>query len=269
MVQKVKKTIQGLVEVIKNPWLLNKVINDDLVWQQQIAKTYKIPNGLPVIDLSQLGNPFSETLENFAFLDGGSLPTDIALLKHLARKYQHCKYFEIGTWRGESVVNVAEVAQQCYTLNLSKPDLLARGLSEKYADLQAFFSKNKKNITHLYGDSMHFDFEGLHQKFDLIFIDGNHHYEYVKNDTQKVFEHLVHDQSIVVWHDYAYTPEKYRPEVLAGILAGTPENRRTNLYHVSNTMCAIYSPHQFAAEPLDAPIIPNKTFKVTIETKTL
>lgn len=116
---------------------------------------------------------------------------------------------------------------------------------------------------------MTYDFKSLHKKFDLIFIDGDHRYEYVKNDTQKVFEHLMHEQTIVVWHDYAYNPEKFRPEVLAGILDGIPVEFRKNLYHVSNTMCAIFIKKQFPTSILQSPVTPNKTFSLKIESRVI
>lgn len=265
--KKIKKTIKGIAELIKNPWLLNNVLDDNKVWIKFIKKKHHIDKGLPVIDINQLGQNFSETVNCFAFLDGSCLPTDIALLKSLARKFDRCRYFEIGTWRGESVVNVADVSEECYTLNLPKAEILSLGLSEKYADLHGFFSKGKKNIKHLTENSLTFDFQKLNKKFDLIFIDGDHRYDYVKSDTQNVFKHLVHEESIVVWHDYAYTPEKYRPEVMAAILDGTPQQYRKHLYHVSNTMCAIFINKSFPVKELESPTTPSKTFKVKIESQ--
>ena len=267
--KKIRKTIKGLLEIIKNPWLLNNVLSDDTVWCRYITKKHKINYGLPLLDINQVCHNFSENLECFAFLDGGSLPTDIALLKSLSKRFDKCKYFEIGTWRGESVINVAENAEECYTLNLSKSEMLSQGLSERYADLHGFFSKDKENIKHLTGNSLTFDFQSLNKKFDLIFIDGNHHYDYVKNDTEKIFKHLIHDDSIIVWHDYAYTPEKLRPEIFAAILDGTPPEYKKHLYHVSNTMCAIFIREDFHTKEFETPIIPNKTFKVKIESKQL
>jgi predicted O-methyltransferase YrrM len=265
--KKIKKTLKALIEIIKNPWLLNNVLSDDFVWNNYIIKKHNLPHGLPMVDINHICPDFSETLEYFAFLDGSSLPTDIALLKSLSKRFEKCKYFEIGTWRGESVVNVAENAEECYTLNQSKSEMISLGINENYADLHGFFSRNKKNITHLTGNSLTFDFKGLDKKFDLIFIDGNHHYEYVKNDTEKIFKHLIHQNSIIVWHDYAYTPEKLRPEVLAAILDGTPTEFRKYLYHVSNTLCAIFIRNDFPTKKLIAPLIPNKIFKLTIEKK--
>ena len=105
------------------------------------------------------------------------------------------------------------------------------------------------------------------KKFDLIFIDGNHKYEFVKNDTEKVFSHLVHKDSIVVWHDYAANPEKTRYDVLAGILDGLPKEKQANLYHVSNSLCAIYYPNGLESKSIDFPILPKKLFKVIIQSK--
>ena len=262
-----RKVFRAMTAIIRNPWLLNNVLADDSVWNRYIKKNHNLINGLPLLDINQLCPNFSETLECFAFLDGSSLPTDIALLKSLSKKFEKCKYFEIGTWRGESVVNVAENSEECYTLNLSKQELLSLGISEKYADMHGFFSKGKENITHLTGNSLTFDYKSLNKKFDLIFIDGDHHYATIKSDTENIFEHLVHDNSIIVWHDYAYTPEKLRPEVLAAILDGTPSEYRKYLYHVSNTLCAVFIRNEFPTSELSVPITPDKTFRVTIENK--
>lgn len=267
--KKFKKIIRAIFEILKNPWLLNNVLSDDSVWNKHVIKKYNLKNGLPLVDINLVCPDFSETLECFAFLDGSSLPTDIALLKSLSKRFDKCRYFEIGTWRGESVINVAENSEECYTLNLSKPELLSLGLSERYADMHGFFSKGKENINHLTGNSLTFDFNGLNKKFDLIFVDGDHHYTTVKSDTEKIFEHLVHESSIIVWHDYAYTPEKIRPEILAAILDGTHSEYRKYLYHVSNTLCAVFIRSEFPTTFMELPIIPDKIFKIKIENKIL
>ena len=264
---KIKKAFRALGAVVRNPWLLNHVLADDKVWNGYLQKQGYPANGLPVLEPDTLFPGFSETIETFAFLDGGSLPTDIALLKGLAKRFKACNYFEIGTWRGESVVNVADVAGHCTTLNLSEKELLQRGLSEKYAALHGFFSKGNPLITHLEGDSQTFDFAGLKQKFDLIFIDGDHHFESVKKDTENVFAHLVHDKSIVVWHDYAYHPEKVRPEVFAALYEGTPPEKRKKLVHVANTLCAVYLPEVLPVHPLSVPVTPRLNFRVEISTE--
>lgn len=267
--KKITKVIRIVKALLSNPRLLNQVIANDEYWRSYVDKRYGENFSLPMVDINTLCPGMSEKLEHFAFLDGGSLPTDIALLKALCNKFEACNYFEIGTWRGESVVNVAPNAKHCFTLNLPKTALKALGASDHYIDLNGFFINNQNNITQLEGNSMNYDFEGLNQKFDLIFIDGDHHYDFVKNDTEKVFKHLVHEQSIIVWHDYAYTPERLRPEVMAAILDGTPAELRHHLYFVSNTMSAIFLSSPLETSTFVTPQKPNKVFEVTVEIKNI
>lgn len=259
---KAAKLFKAIRLVVRQPSLLNHVINTDDNWQRYVDKRYPFANGLPVVDLADLTGTSTGTVPVFAFLDGGSLPTDHFLLMNLASNIKDCKYFEIGTWRGESVANVARHAAHCTTLNLSDEQMRKAGMNEDYINLIGFFSNHLPNVTHLRGDTNNFDFAGLNQKYDLIFIDGDHHYEMVKNDTQKVFAHLVHDRSIVVWHDYARNPETPRSEVFAGILDGLPAHLHQNLYHAGNTLSAVYSPAKYKTHTLKNPVRPDHFFNV-------
>lgn len=267
MLRKLSRLLKAIRLIAIRPALLNNVINDNLVWKKYVEKKYGMGSGLPMVLPDTLFSDFNVSVPVFAFLDGGSLPTDIALLMKFAAGIDNCSYFEIGTWRGESVANVAAVAGDCFTLNLSDDEMRTMGQSEEYIGLTGFFSKNKKNITHLRGHSHHFDFGGLKRKFDLIFIDGDHHYESVKNDTEKVFEHLTHDNSVVVWHDYAQNPESVRYEVLAGILDGLPEAKRRHLFHAANTLSACWVNKRYAAQELSYPIQPEHFFEININLK--
>ena len=262
------KIIQKLQRILRllfhEPRYLNVLLEYDPYWQKKSSE-YGLQAGLPVIELAQFITPESTVIEPFAFLDGGSLPTDIALLSGLAQQINDCRYFEIGTWRGESVANVARFAKSCDTLNLSPEELRKLGLSEAYIDAHAFFSKDLNNVNHLYGNSKTFDFEGLKQKFDLVFIDGDHHYEFVKNDTQRVFRDLIHENTIVVWHDYAHDPEHPRFEVLAGILDGLPHDLHQYLYHVENTLCAIFIRRKLPVTIMEYPSTVNNLFKINFE----
>ena len=80
----------------------------------------------------------------------------------------------------------------------------------------------------------------LDKKFDLIFVDGEHGFKAVKIDTRNVFALRKDANSNIVWHDYGYDTEDVRFEVLAAILSGIPKKEHSKLYHVSNTMCAVY-----------------------------
>lgn len=262
---KLSRAMKALGRIARKPWLLNLVLDDNEAWKETLEKHHAGHFSFPTADIRLLLTPEGCHLPVFAFLDGGSIPTDLTLLRSLAASIPDCQYFEIGTWRGESVANVAGVAAHCHTLNLSAEEMKVRGWSGKYAELHGFFSSQLTNVTHLYGDSATYDFAGLNKKFDLVFIDGDHHYEMVRHDTYEVFTHLVHENTIVVWHDAAFTPEKLRHEVIAGILDGTPEHTHSRIYHVSNSQCAIYYPKGLeGARELDVPEKPVIRFEVDI-----
>lgn len=261
--KKISKTVEGIAEIIKNPWLLNVIINQNENWQKKTPKQYQ--KGFGQISLNQLFSDFDGNLDTVAFLDGGSMITDLLLLKNACLQFESCKYFEIGTWRGESIINLVNVAEDLNTLDLNVKDYKTYNFSEEYAYAHGFFIRDTPNIKQHLGDSTKFDFSGLNEKFDVIFIDGNHHFDFVVSDTKNVFEHLVHDNSIVIWHDYAFSPEKIRFEIVNAILKGTPDQCHEYLYHVENTMCAIYIPKQFSVDFLQQYNDPKQTFSVEVK----
>jgi predicted O-methyltransferase YrrM len=195
------------------------------------------------------------------------LPSDLALLKQLAGTFPECAYLEIGTWRGESVANVAGIAKECVTINLPDEEMHKRGLPEKYIQLHRFFSTHLPNVMHVQHHSSTFDFSTLDKKFDLIFVDGDHHYDQVRTDTENVFKLLRNENSVIVWHDYAFDPEHVRYEVLAGILDGCPAESRKNLVHVSNTLCALFTRKKYPAQFFVPYSRPGNVFELTITGK--
>ena len=253
--------------ILKNPHLLNVVLSEPDIWKDYVTKNHGREKGLPVIHLDQLVGKELHAVGPITFLDGGSLPTDLALLRGLASLFKDCTYFEIGTWRGESVANMAPVAKECFTLNLSVKEMKAMGVRNKYLYRLGYFSNNLDNVIHLSGNSMSFDFEALNKKFDVIFIDGDHHYEKVKNDTEKVLTYLAHEESVIVWHDYGHNPEEVRFEVLAGILDGVDSSMHKDLYHVSQTKCAVYIRKELKGRFLDPPEEPDEYFEVSMQSR--
>ncbi len=254
---------------MRNPWLLNHVLAaDTAAWQRRALRHASqrgvTPDGLPVVALAPLLPAHGETVHPFAFRDGGSLPTDLALLRGLARQIPQCRYFEIGTWRGESAANVAAVAASVHTLNLSAAEIRALGLPDRYVELHGFFSKPLSNVTHLHGNSATFDFATLGH-FNLIFIDGDHAYDAVRTDTRRVFEHLVGPDTVVVWHDANRQPGQPRWEVLAGIVDGLPATARGQLVQVENTLCALYSPKLLQTKQPMPLADPTPHFAVTVQ----
>lgn len=263
-----RKTLRGLASLARNPWLLNHVLAaDETAWQRQAlahAGRGLTAQGLPVVPLTHFLGPDDHTVRPFAFREGGSLPTDLLLLRALVRRVLGGgRYFEIGTWRGESAANVAEVAASVHTLNLSAGEMRQLGLSERYIELHGFFSRPLPNVTHLHGNSATFDLAGL-GPFDVVFIDGDHRYDAVRTDTRRVFEHLVGPRTVVVWHDASCQPGLPRWEVLAGVLAGMPAAAAGTLAQVENTLCALYSPEPLPTHPPSPLADPIPAFEVTL-----
>ena len=259
--KKIKKAATAIRNIASKPALLNLVLEENEHHQSELHKRYPNLNSLPQIEFSDLDEEFDGTVETF-LLDGSSLPTDLALLKTLAQGKK--SYFEIGTWRGESVWNVAKHVADCATFNLPKEEIDKLGMPAKYAELHGFLSKRNRDIHHLTGNSSSFDFKSLNKNFELIFIDGDHSYEMVKNDTEKIFSSLVHENTVVVWHDYAHSPEKIRYEVLRGIMDGTAPHLHNSLYHVANTLCAVYIPKKLKTKKFESPKTPEHLFEVQI-----
>ncbi|TGE27293.1 class I SAM-dependent methyltransferase [Hymenobacter metallicola] len=266
---KISKTLRALTSLVRNPWLLNHVLAaDEAGWQERArahTRRQLSAQGLPMAPLSTFLSAADDTVQPFAFREGGSLPTDLLLLRALARRVPQARYFEIGTWRGESAANVAAVAASVHTLNLSATELRALGLPERYIELHGFFSCPLPNVTHLHGNSATYDLAGLQQKFDVIFIDGDHRYEAVRTDTRRVFEHVVGPDTVVVWHDASRQPGQPRWEVLAGILDGLPASAAGQLVQVENTLCALYSPQPVATTTPDPLADPQHWFEVKLQ----
>ena len=265
---KIQKGFHALKLIFKHPYLLNLVLESEDVYQEEVSKKYGLANGLPLLHLEELFPDFQETISPYAYLSGATMPIDIALLKSMARRQNAQSYFEIGTWRGESVANVASVVPNCVTLNLSREEIIALTDNPQYADAHAEFSKTLDNVTHLQGNSQTFDFTPYKHQYDLVFIDGDHHSDAVKKDTQTAFELLRDEKSVIVWHDYGYDPETIRWSVLKAIWEGTPNEKRKNLYQVANTMCAIYIPETFPTEKLIPHAKPNHFYEVSLKSVT-
>lgn len=157
MPARLTKALRALTQLARNPWLLNQVLAaDTATWQRQALAhvgglgpgAAVAAAGLPVVPLAHFLPPSGpHSVGPFAFREGGSLLTDLLLLRALARARPGCRYFEIGTWRGESAANVAQEAATVHTLNLSAAEMRRLGLAEDYIKLHGFFSQPYPTLT--------------------------------------------------------------------------------------------------------------------------
>jgi hypothetical protein len=246
------------------------VLNQGLyaIQEEQYRRRIEADHGikqLPTVDLLDLFPGFSESIEHYTYLEGTSLVIDIMLLKAFARRFPNCAFLEIGSWRGESIANVHAVTKDCTSITLSAKEMREMGIPEGFVQVHGIFSKNLEGLRTIEHNSMTFDFSSLNKKFDLIFVDGDHTYEGVLSDTKNVFDLRKGPDSVIVWHDYAFTPDRFRPSVAAAILDGIPREYHKNLYHVSNTLCAVYLENCTLPTGMTAfPTRPNKSFSLSL-----
>ncbi len=232
---------------------------EKMVWEH-----FKIRQ-LPTIDILDLEPGLKDNINIYTFLPNTSTIPDMLLLRLLAKKFKDCSYLEIGSFRGESLASVSEVVKECTSITLSKEEQRELGFTEEEIKVSGIFLSKVPNLTTIYHNSLTFDFDAHKNKYDLIFVDGDHEYSSVVKDTQNVFKLLKNEDSIIVWHDYGYDSAAVRYDVFAGILEGTPEAYRKNLYHVSNTMCAVFMRGKFPTYYTNLKQFPNKTFKIAVE----
>lgn len=160
--------------------------------------------------------------------------------------------FEFGTYRGQTTCGLAAVCRdaQIYTLNLP-PEA-----DPRYAPFIGMYigkSPDRDRITQIFCDSTTFDTTPYRGAMDYIFIDGDHSYEGVKNDTEKAIE-LLKPGGVIVWHDYAAKS----PGVL-DYLAEFSQQRP--LFHVRNTCLAVY------VDGVDAMTAPLPAMDASLETQ--
>jgi predicted O-methyltransferase YrrM len=256
-----KLCITNTSDVLKNLYNFTVITQS----KNRVIEKYNLPNGIPTIDLLDLFPVLDEKIGKYTFLEGTSRITDIVILKMLAKRFNKGRYIEFGTWRGESLYNVAQAGGDCYSISFSDREMKDFGLDDSCVKVSRLFSKGLPNVTHIEHNSQTYDFSKLEKSFDLVFVDADHKYEGVKKDTESAFKLLRDETSILVWHDIGKGLEQLPNwEVLAGVLDGAPSDaHRKNIFRISNTLCAIYLNEKIRSG-FPEHNVPNKTFDVHI-----
>ncbi len=211
--------------------------------REHVLKTYGLPQGLPTVDILDLSPGLDDTITHYTYLDGTSRVTDFALLRLLARRFPHGRYIEFGSWRGESLANVAPLVKEVIAMSFSAADMKRIGASDAAVRAAHLFSKDLPNLRRIEHNTQTYDFTELNGTCDLVFVDADHQFPGVTIDTRSAFKLLKDDKSIIVWHDYGLGYETVNWQVLRGILDGAPDDaHRKRIFHVSNTLCAVYLP---------------------------
>jgi len=194
--------------------------------------------------------PLGSTRVVIEHLPGHGIATPIDELAYLAiitRVVSPKSIFEIGTFRGRTALTFALNSDpDCvvYTLDLPPHDRGAAKNEAGDADQTIidrceigvdYKGKDVSSKIHqLFGNSLSFDFSCYEDRIDLVFIDGAHHYEAARSDTQNALR-LLRPGGLVIWHDFANYGD-YN-DVVRAVLDLLPAD---NVIQIENSQLAIY-----------------------------
>jgi len=192
-------------------WMLLMQVEDDWLTYQNSRIPFAKPEELvPDIDEQRI------MLSHCFSADTSSLfPRELLFLAALIRHLEPHTLFEFGTSLGRTTLNLAlnsPADARIYTLDLpldfailsTRHELLR---NEKHIALsdRSFVAfdgtPEASRIKRIFRDSAKFKTDDLRRGVDFVFIDGSHSFEYVKNDSEKAFEMLASNGTIV-WHDF-------------------------------------------------------------------
>lgn len=156
---------------------------------------------------------------------------DMMFVVAAAKLRQSKRIFEFGTYMGRTTCGFASIAPdvEVFTLNLPPSADPRYG---PYIGKLIKTSPYRGRVREIHCDSRQFETSTYAKSMDYIFIDADHSYDAVKNDTEKAFE-MLSPGGMIVWHDYApKSPGVY------GYLYELSLERP--LFRIKNTCLALY-----------------------------
>lgn len=134
-------------------------------------------------------------------LTGHPNKTDMLFVCAIAKHQKARMIFEFGTYRGRTTYHLtfSNEDAQVTTLNLPPERDPSYG---KFIGQYFKGTEREKFIRQIFADSREFDPTPHIGRYDFVFVDGDHSYDLVKNDTEKALR-LLRPGGIIVWHDYA------------------------------------------------------------------
>jgi predicted O-methyltransferase YrrM len=170
--------------------------------------------GFPEVNLEDLASSSRFTFQMFSGVKASISLMEAGALAALIAATGAKRVFEFGTYKGLSTTQLAlnlPPNGEVFTLDLP-PELEVGELRvEKMAERaiaaepikgELVPQELKSKVRFLQADSAQFETEPYAGKMDLVFVDGAHSYEYVRNDTTKALE-LLRSGGCVAWHDCA------------------------------------------------------------------
>jgi hypothetical protein len=194
----------------------------------QIIKNYD------TINISLIGDQF----------DYGEMPdNELEVLCKIVRYNDPKTIFEIGTFLGRTTLQLAaNSGAQIYTLDLPPNDLGGQSnrvvgdpeldVYPEKAGIKFQNTSFAERIRQYYGNSQNFDFSPFYGQVDCVFVDANHHYEFVLRDSMNAFK-MINPAGVIIWHDYA----PYAPGVIRAL---NLVNQKFLLHYIEGTSLVVY-----------------------------
>jgi len=117
----------------------------------------------------------------------------------LIEKYDIHSVLEVGTWKGWTGLAIAlhPNIKRFKAIDIKKDmNIVYDHPAHPQNGQVGLFLKNSPIAELEFCDSKNYKSQ---EKFDMVFIDGDHGYDYVKNDTENIGKNAL---KLIVWHDY-------------------------------------------------------------------
>jgi len=206
-------------------------------------------SGIPSVEITDLfpavrGAESELVFRGFLRKPGNVSYAEIHVMCVVAKVNEAKSIFEIGTFDGLTTLQLAINTPQdagITTLDLKRDQVGHARLRLEQHDMEFIDKPNigdryrktevEYKINQVYGDSATFDFSPFHNSIDFIFIDGSHHFEYVKSDSENAMK-MLSENGVIIWHDFLGWPGVTRYLLDLG--------KKMPLYHIKDTSLVIY-----------------------------
>ena len=154
----------------------------------------KIRNEAPTLRLDEVIQPQCIRILYPTPSLGDVTTYELYVLNSLVKAFVPKTVFEIGTLHGRTTVNLLDNAEQLDTLYTL--DIL-----EELPDNKFLTHPKAGKVKRIVADSRNLETQPYHARMDFIFIDADHTYDAVINDSGKALDMLT-PKGVLVWHDY-------------------------------------------------------------------
>lgn len=244
----------------------DKIINAETVEcsvnsNQAVVKKCKIEQLLPhhdTIPVELLNYKYQPGIDG----DGSVPPHELEVICKIVRYKKPHTILEFGTYEGDTTLRLGANSQaEIYTFDLPPEgykDYTKPLVKDPELDVYPVTPGIKfhgtpwaHRIHQIFADTQTYDFSQFYGKFDVVFVDACHHYEFVLHDSINALK-MIRPGGVIIWHDYA----PYAPGVMQAL---NKISKKFLLLHIEGTSLAVYCSQQdIKAEDVEMTLFGNE-----------